>query len=868
MGWKALYKWSILILSLTYFRLFTYLQHHASDNLPDNRTGFEHILEESREQTLFYSRDSSSQNNSTKDIDTQVMPRKKKKLQQKLDEVFLATGQAYQKDLWELSDYIPQWMKGKVNFLNVHQFARACSYMNSHRRARSTQMSFYSKDYFFWHRQQRAIFTKELWESSSPEDLPRVLVMQCLRGSDDKCGGTADRLKPFLFLLREAYNSHRLLFIHWTLPAPLQEFLLPPQHGFDWRVPEWFANIIEDEIHFPGRKIVKLRAVSGIRKSETSLIRTRVQSVTGGAEMYDLELTPYEYAFDEVYHDVWRVFFTPNPSVRTIIEDYMRQWHLSPGTYAAAHLRALYGRTENRSEEQTTEWVQNALNCASMLQPGGPIVFSSDHTLSTEIALAYGYQQNTIVVCRKQVQQPLHLDKADHILHRKPSEFYDVFVDLYLMGMSRCLTYNRGGFGTWALLIGYNSTCFYNQKTTSEGIRAPCNWTSPTQREIPAENSHAPLFVDPVQDMSFEAHRQLTAFSQQRLPSWMIDYFAWHNETLSNLDSKNWKNTKYLVMSCTGRHSCGGISDRLKPLPFVVLQAARHRRLLFIDWERPAPLQEFLTPPNGGVDWRLPKWLKRHFQRFHSPISYGCDDLNRQTRIKSNATLFWLRLQASDSCEDIYARQPDSYSTYSDTFHGLFRIFFTPVARLERTVNQKMEEHGLIAGKYGAVHLRNMYGNRKWRHPNDTIAITVNGINCASNLIPGAPIYFASDDKFAVDAAQAYGNQSSLPLVSLSFTEDPLHIDKDDEWKNRHPSAYDDTFVDLYMLGQARCVAFSNGGYGPFGALLSYDSRCSARFFKVRKPAWNCTWLDKHHMPQELPLPDMMIPPEMYIKPA
>ena len=68
--------------------------------------------------------------------------------------------------------------------------------------------------------------------------------MQCLKGSDTKCGGTADRLKPFLFLLREAYESKRFLVIHWTLPARLEEFLVPPKGGIDWRVPKWFEKIV------------------------------------------------------------------------------------------------------------------------------------------------------------------------------------------------------------------------------------------------------------------------------------------------------------------------------------------------------------------------------------------------------------------------------------------------------------------------------------------------------------------------------------------------------------------------------------------------------------------------------------------------
>jgi hypothetical protein len=77
-----------------------------------------------------------------------------------------------------------------------------------------------------------------MWKST------RLLVMQCLKEQENKCGGTADRMKPFLFSLREAYLSKRFLVIHWTLPAQLEEFLVPPKGGLDWRAPEIFHDMV------------------------------------------------------------------------------------------------------------------------------------------------------------------------------------------------------------------------------------------------------------------------------------------------------------------------------------------------------------------------------------------------------------------------------------------------------------------------------------------------------------------------------------------------------------------------------------------------------------------------------------------------
>jgi hypothetical protein len=90
-------------------------------------------------------------------------------------------------------------------------------------------------EYLVWHKQQRDTLTPSNWESR------RFLIMQCL----DKmghCGGTADRLKSFVFLLRIAHESQRIFLIYWNMPTRLDEFLVPPKGGIDWRVPTFMVS--------------------------------------------------------------------------------------------------------------------------------------------------------------------------------------------------------------------------------------------------------------------------------------------------------------------------------------------------------------------------------------------------------------------------------------------------------------------------------------------------------------------------------------------------------------------------------------------------------------------------------------------------
>ena len=114
----------------------------------------------------------------------------------------------------------------------------------------SCQLPSWMKHYLNWHKHTREqiIFSKKKKKNgfSSPQ---RFLIMTCLQ-TDSKCGGTADRLKPLPFVLRIAYYTKRLLLIRWTKPAALEEFLLPPQGGIDWRLQPWMAKEVREFLIF------------------------------------------------------------------------------------------------------------------------------------------------------------------------------------------------------------------------------------------------------------------------------------------------------------------------------------------------------------------------------------------------------------------------------------------------------------------------------------------------------------------------------------------------------------------------------------------------------------------------------------------
>ena len=232
------------------------------------------------------------------------------------------------------------------------------------------------------------------------------------------------------------------------------------------------------------------------------VIRSRYQSYNGGSKWYNENLYPGETEFDQLYHDVWKIFFTPSPPVATRIQGELEHLGLIPGNYASAHIRALYA-VAARPVKSTARWTRNGLNCASKLRPGKPIFLASDSDYAAEVAMEYAQKKNaSIVVHQSNPNPPLHLDKSNDTAPRPPSDYYDTFIDLYLLAMGGCVFINKGGFGSWGLLIGGNVSCTIKQKHSKvKGIDNPCNWTAPfgsaTETE-PAAVKRIKLFLEPM----------------------------------------------------------------------------------------------------------------------------------------------------------------------------------------------------------------------------------------------------------------------------------------------------------------------------------------------------------------------------------
>ena len=417
-------------------------------------------------------------------------------------------------------------------------------------------------------------------------------------------------------------------------------------------------------------------------KSDRAIVRVRFQASDGGSDWYNGHLNGREAAFEDVFHDVWKFFFSPSPPIALRISKFMTLHGLIPGEYVAAHIRALYA-VESRNVGQTKSWAMNAVNCASQLRPGKPIFVASDSEVASDYAIEYGSSMNgKVVTHQSNPDPPLHLDTAEKVTHTingvdilqryGPAHFYDTFVDAYLLALSKCVFIGKGGFGHWALLIGGNYSCTFRQKGfTDQGIKNPCDWAGAPGDGLPVSvKLETPLFLEPVNfsfvedttpdeidippvllekertDLelpsidkisrtSWNVSDHLSSYDLNEviqkdpllyttageslwdisslIPTWMKDYFRWHRQQREALlNPHDWQSMRIFVMECLDfQDHCGGTSDRLKPTMTMLRMAAMTQRFLLIHWDSPKKLEEFLLPPKGGIDWRVPDWLRK-----------------------------------------------------------------------------------------------------------------------------------------------------------------------------------------------------------------------------------------------------------------
>ena len=306
--------------------------------------------------------------------------------------------------------------------------------------------------------------------------------------------------------------------------------------------------------------------------------------------------------------------------------------------------------------------------------------------------------------------------------------------------------------------------------------------------------------------------------SHTNLPSWIQSYFQWHYQTRCNEDVEKYNSsTKYLIVVCSKRaHKCGGIADRLKPIPYYIHYANLTNRVLLFHWGKPSSIESFLIP--SQLNFTLPSWLD--LENIPGVAQIGGTS-SHQHHLHSEHKILSAKLQTWDAGRLFYDEHVGP-PFFNEIFHHLFRSIFTPVQPLQELIDHTMTSLNLTDGKYVAVHVRARYPTSEIKtkdkggllfteYKHQVVDWSMNAVNCALKIYPNAPaIYFASDSSEAVNYMQ-YESPYATSLhniVSHNTSKDLLHVDISNH-EMYEPHDFYPAFVDLYLIGNAKCVSVS-----------------------------------------------------------
>ena len=361
-------------------------------------------------------------------------------------------------------------------------------------------------NYFAWHRQMREQFPgRELLRNKTA---PNILLW-------NNVNGLHDRLHDVPLALYLANQTQRLLFIHWTVPAPLEEFLVP--NLIDWSVPddtELKRRLNSAPRLFPTlpSRMADLNPTNfwdrvldeGIQRGlagENKVFFFAQHLKTHG----DIEFTKRLESVGEMdpiyqtptYTALWHAFFQPSPPLQEYIDETKKSLGLQKGRYVAVHCRSRFPahfRDERingmlpfaepdktglvfkgHGKDKAVALATHALQCAQTLltDKTEAIYFFSDSSNLTAYMTHNNNNSNSHnAVGRLDVDndESLHLGRQMH--GHVPRDYFSTFADLYMAIEARCVVYGLGGFGKFGAEIS-NTPCQLQHHHKTKGS-LPC----------------------------------------------------------------------------------------------------------------------------------------------------------------------------------------------------------------------------------------------------------------------------------------------------------------------------------------------------------------------------------------------------------
>lgn len=332
------------------------------------------------------------------------------------------------------------------------------------------------------------------------------------------------------------------------------------------------------------------------------------------------------------------------------------------------------------------------------------------------------------------------------------------------------------------------------------------------------------------------------------LPHWLQGYKTWHKRQRRRYDKEGGNDVKFLVVACLKRTQCGGLSDRVRSIPYWLCLAEKTDRVLLIHWNKKFKLEDFWIPPeNGAMDWTLPRrWTKQ------PPFINSC--LQKPTKIlpefhdESNHESIMSTLESSERVVCVKTRADltplvhESFGTNDSApivISRVFQLLFNNTANLQEYIDRiKIEHVGLNVNEpYLAAHIRALYPLKTesglvfptWNEHSEMIkswavravdsVIGVYKTHNSNMNISLPPIYVASDSADVVDYVLTRVANWPTRVLGLKKSLPRHHLELDTA--NKSVEDMFPTFFDISMMSHAQCLSFGIGSYGKLGARIS-----------------------------------------------
>jgi len=334
-------------------------------------------------------------------------------------------------------------------------------------------------------------------------------------------------MKPMPFYVMLANLTQRVLLIHWQKPCELEQFLVPPLHGLDWRIagtPVTITDVHEAPLHQGHGNGMSLwmQQMMGVKEGGETYVQAQVVNINldGGQFKHNAwvifnkwrrepgQILSHSSAYygwnpnaknvseHDLFEDVFRIMFEPSPSLQEELYHKMKHLDILDKEYNVAQIRAKDPRLI--SDEIALEWA-NKSDPANIHNPytakrhmdlmetvevgeklkslyvkvySNAIECANNLTPGLPIYIAsdtdFGEQMQTISNYSLRVAAAENSTGPLHIdngrlVGRNPKDFYLLFLDLYIMERAKCLSYGSS-FGMFPLHMRWNACSLDNRK--------------------------------------------------------------------------------------------------------------------------------------------------------------------------------------------------------------------------------------------------------------------------------------------------------------------------------------------------------------------------------------------------------------------